>query len=66
LPYRIGEDCCPGNADEKVRCEVGIYAWLQEICPTVPISRLYGFGLSIGETVRLPFMCLPVSHCSLS
>ncbi|KAJ6126132.1 hypothetical protein N7471_010625 [Penicillium samsonianum] len=21
LPYRIGENCCPGNADEKVRCE---------------------------------------------
>lgn len=27
LPYRIGEDCCPGNADEKVRCEAGTYAW---------------------------------------
>jgi hypothetical protein len=58
LPYRIGEDCCPGNADEKVRCEVGTYAWLQENCPTVPIPRLYGFGLSTGETVRPPPLCV--------
>lgn len=51
LPYRIGENCCPGNADQKVRCEVGTYAWLQENCPSVPIPRLYGFGLSTGHTV---------------
>lgn len=51
LPYRIGENCRPGNADEKVRCEVGTYAWLQENCPSVPIPRLYGFGLSTGQTV---------------
>lgn len=51
LPYRIGEECCPGNADEKIRCEVGTYAWLQENCPTVPIPQLYGFGLSTGQTV---------------
>lgn len=25
LLYRIGEDCCPEYADEKVRCEAGIY-----------------------------------------
>ncbi|KAH1303619.1 hypothetical protein KXX47_008709, partial [Aspergillus fumigatus] len=50
LPYRIGEECCPGNADEKVRCEVGTYVWLQANCPTVPIPRLYGFGLSTGQT----------------
>ncbi|KAE8351702.1 hypothetical protein BDV28DRAFT_162229 [Aspergillus coremiiformis] len=50
LPYRIGENCCPGNADEKVRCEVGTYAWLQENCPTVPIPYLYGYGLSSGQT----------------
>lgn len=51
LPYRIGEDCCPGNADEKVRCEAGTYAWLEENCATVPIPQLYGFGLSNGQTV---------------
>ena len=53
LPYRIGEDYCPGNADEKVRCEVGTYAWLQENCPPIPIPHLYGFGLSNSKSVCL-------------
>lgn len=44
LPYRVGEDFRPGNADEELRCEAGTYAWLQDHCPTVPIPRLYGFG----------------------
>lgn len=26
LPYRVGEKPCPGNADEKIRCEAGTYA----------------------------------------
>lgn len=29
LPYRVGDSVCPGNSDEKVRCEAGTYAWLQ-------------------------------------
>ncbi|KIA75690.1 hypothetical protein HK57_00505 [Aspergillus ustus] len=49
LPYKVGEDYRPGNADENVRCEAGTYAWMQENCPTVPIPQLYGFGLSTGE-----------------
>ncbi|KAL4782570.1 hypothetical protein BJX76DRAFT_288518 [Aspergillus varians] len=49
LPYRVGEEFRPGNGDEKVLCEAGAYAWLQEICPDVPIPYLYGFGLSTGE-----------------
>lgn len=53
LPYRIGESPCPGNADEKVRCEVGTYAWISEKCPEVPIPHLFGFGLSNGKTVWL-------------
>jgi hypothetical protein len=52
LPYRVGEARCPGNADEKLRCEAGAYAWLQENCPTVPIPHLYGFGLTTGQSVR--------------
>jgi hypothetical protein len=51
LPYRIGEAFRPGNGDEKIRCEVGSYAWLQKHCPDVPIPSLYGFALSTGETV---------------
>lgn len=51
LPYKIGEDLRPGNADEKIRCEAGTFAWLQENCPTISIPELYGFGLSTGQTV---------------
>jgi hypothetical protein len=51
LPYRIGEDFRPGNADEKIRCEAGTYAWLEETCPDIPIPRLYGFAMATGETV---------------
>ncbi|KAJ5579933.1 uncharacterized protein N7459_005918 [Penicillium hispanicum] len=60
LPFRIGENFCPGNADEKVRCEAATYAWLQENCPTVSIPQLYGFGLSNGLCFtfldNLPFL----------
>ncbi|PYI03597.1 hypothetical protein BO78DRAFT_374884 [Aspergillus sclerotiicarbonarius CBS 121057] len=49
LPYRVGEEFRPGNGDEKVLCEAGAYAWLQQNCPDVPIPYLYGFGLSTGE-----------------
>ncbi|KAJ6023804.1 hypothetical protein N7540_004601 [Penicillium herquei] len=52
LPYRVGEDFRPGNSDEKLQCEAGTYAWLQQNCADVPIPQLYGFGLSTGETVR--------------
>ncbi|KFZ19795.1 hypothetical protein V502_03462 [Pseudogymnoascus sp. VKM F-4520 (FW-2644)] len=41
LPYRVGEAFRPGNGDEKIRCEAGAYAYLQENCPEVPIPRLY-------------------------
>ncbi|KAB8259745.1 hypothetical protein BDV32DRAFT_159164 [Aspergillus pseudonomiae] len=50
LPYRVGEAVQPGNSDEKIRCEAGSYAWLEENCADVPIPPLYGFGLSSGET----------------
>ncbi|EQL01643.1 hypothetical protein G6O67_006995 [Ophiocordyceps sinensis] len=49
LPYRVGEATRPGNSDEKVNCEAATYAWLQENCPSVPIPKLYGFGLSTNE-----------------
>ncbi|KAK2767839.1 hypothetical protein FQN54_004000 [Arachnomyces sp. PD_36] len=50
LPYRVGEAFRPGNGDEKIRCEAGTYAWLQENAPDVPIPKLYGFAMSTGET----------------
>lgn len=60
LPYKVGESFCPGNADEKIRCEAGTYAWLQGNCPEIPIPQLYGYALSSGETVRMR-----LEHCVL-
>lgn len=51
LPYKIGEAFCPGNAEEKLRCEAATYLWLQEHCPDVPIATLRGFGFPSGESV---------------
>ena len=51
LPYKLGESCHPGNAEEKLRCEVATYAWIQQNCPTVPIPRLLGFGFPGGHSV---------------
>ncbi|KAE8152358.1 hypothetical protein BDV25DRAFT_69954 [Aspergillus avenaceus] len=66
LPYRVGESFHPGNVDEKIRCEAGTYAWLQDNCPDVPIPKLYGFALSTGETFthieNLPFLSSCFQH----
>ncbi|KAJ6019910.1 hypothetical protein N7499_002955 [Penicillium canescens] len=59
LPYRVGETFNPGNSDEKIRCEVGTYAWLQENCSEIPIPQLYGFSLSSGEVFTL-LRCMPL------
>ncbi|KAF3899478.1 APH domain-containing protein [Trichophyton interdigitale] len=53
LPFKLGEAFRPGNADEKIRCEAGTYAWLQENHPDIPIPQLYGFSLSSGETFTM-------------
>ncbi|KAJ6008457.1 hypothetical protein N7540_012433 [Penicillium herquei] len=51
LPHRLGEEFRPGNCDEKIRCEAGTYAWIEENCPDVPIPRFYGFATSDGVTL---------------
>lgn len=61
MPYKLGESVCPGNAEEKVRCEVATYIWIQQNCPTVPISRLWGFGFA-GRSV-CEFACLFFCWC---
>ncbi|KAK4151607.1 hypothetical protein C8A00DRAFT_45227 [Chaetomidium leptoderma] len=38
-----------GMVDEKMRCEVATYIWMQENCPDIPIPRLYGFGFPDGR-----------------
>lgn len=52
LPYRVGDSFHPENGVEKVRCEAGTYAWMQQNCPGVPIPRLHGFSLRPGVAVR--------------
>lgn len=54
LPYKIGESAYPGNAEEKLRCEVATYAWIQSHCPSIPIPGLWGFGFPSGPSVRNP------------
>ncbi|PMB70796.1 hypothetical protein BM221_003253 [Beauveria bassiana] len=53
LPFlhRIGEQHFPGNAEEKLRAEIGTYLWLHEHCPDVPIPQLHAFGLPDGSIV---------------
>lgn len=53
LPYKVGETEFPGNAEEKLRCEVASYLWIQENCPDVSIPFLFGFGFPNGQTVCL-------------
>jgi len=51
LPYKIGEENFPGNAEEKIRCEAATYIWIQENCPDVPIPRLWGFAFQDHQCV---------------
>ncbi len=51
LPYKTGDLECPGNADEKLRCEAAAFAWIEENFPDVPIPRLWGFAFSDGYSV---------------
>ena len=51
LPYKVGESQFPGNAEEKLRCEVATYIWIQSHCPDVPIPCLRGFGFPGGLSV---------------
>ena len=52
MPYKLAEADYPGTVDEKVSCEVGTYAWMQEKCNDVRIPFLYGFGFSDHRHVR--------------
>lgn len=67
LPFKLGESFCPGNVEEKLRCEAATYLWLQEHCPDVPIATLRGFGFPSGESVSPSpsgLLCLSNRHCS--
>lgn len=47
--YRVGGK---ENGDEKVRCEAGTYAFMQQNCPMVSIPQLHAFALATGHCVR--------------
>lgn len=52
---RVGDAVNPGNADEKILCEAGMYARLQANCPDIAIPKLYGFGLASGKAVCVSY-----------
>lgn len=60
LPYKVGELQYPGNGEEKLRCEVATYIWMQSNCPDIPIPYLRGFGFPGGQTVRDSAPTLPL------
>lgn len=51
LPYKVGEEDFPGNAEEKLRCEAATYVWIQQNCPDVPIPRLLAFAFGDNHCV---------------
>ena len=53
LPYKIGEEEFPGNAEEKVRSEAATYIWSNKNCPDIPIPKLRGFGVPGGLSVSV-------------
>ena len=53
LPYKVGEDIHPGNAEEKVRTEAATYIWVRENFPDIPIPELRGFGVPGGLSVSV-------------
>ena len=53
MPHKLAEAHNPGSVDEKLGCEVGAYAWIQERCPEIRIPHLYGFGFLDRRHVRL-------------
>lgn len=56
MPHKLAEARYPGVVDEKLRCEIGTYAWMQNWCPDIRIPYLYGFGFSDHRYYkRMPF-----------
>ncbi|KAF2453057.1 hypothetical protein BDY21DRAFT_388290 [Lineolata rhizophorae] len=46
---RVKKSQFPGNAEEKLRCEVATYIWIENNCPDISIPRLRGFGFPSGR-----------------
>lgn len=51
MPHKLAEAIYPGSIDEKLSCEVGAYAWVEENCPEIRTPHLFGFGFSDNRHV---------------
>jgi len=40
MPHKLAETHYPGTVNEKMGCEVGAYAWVEEHCPEIPSPHL--------------------------
>ncbi|EPE05909.1 phosphotransferase enzyme family protein [Ophiostoma piceae UAMH 11346] len=48
MPHKLAESQYPGTIDEKMRCEVAAYAWIEEHCAEIRTPELIGFGFTSG------------------
>jgi hypothetical protein len=48
MAHKLAEAAYPGTVDEKMRCEVATYAYIQDNHTKIPIVHLYGFGFPDG------------------
>ncbi|KAG5955748.1 hypothetical protein E4U57_003206 [Claviceps arundinis] len=58
VPSALAESYYPGNIAEKLRSEIGSYAWVQQNCPDIRIPQLYGFSIldhHFTSEARLPW-----------
>jgi len=53
MPYKIGGRKDPSNIDEKLRSEAATMITIHQRASDIPIPKLYGFGLTTGQRVRL-------------
>jgi len=53
MPHNLAEAHNPGSVNERMSCEVGAYAWIQERCRDSRIPHLYCFDFSDQRHVRL-------------
>jgi len=61
MPHKLAEARYPGSIDEKLSCEVGAYAWVEEKCPEIRTPHLFGFGFYDGRHVSLHFAFVSAS-----
>lgn len=57
LAHKVGESDHPGNAEEKLRCEIAMYLWLEARHHRVPIVLLRGYSFGKGTAVSKVSIC---------